>query len=121
MHEIESVREPGSFVQLTAFIDSCLRLEASPGVLDHLLPVGRDTPVWLSFARLNMRQPALVLDLVIAAAVDVSGFRSVRVLIEPVDFFMVEKFFLSVLALVGLAAVDASAHVVILQPQVHDS
>ena len=121
MHEIESVGESGSFVQLTAFIDSCLRLEASPGVLDHLLPIACDTPVWLSFARLNMRQPALVLDLVIAAAVDVSSFRSVRVLIEPVDLFMVEKLFLSALALVGLAAVDASAHVVILQPQVHDS
>ena len=77
-------------MQLTAFIDSCLRLEASPGVLDHLLPIACDTPVWLSFARLNMREPALVLDLVVAAALDVSSFRSVGLLVDLVDFVMVE-------------------------------
>lgn len=77
-------------MQLAALVNPCLRLEASPGVLDHLLPVDCDAPVWLSFAGLNMREPALVLDLVVAAALDVSSFRSVGVLVDLVDFVMVE-------------------------------
>ena len=90
VHEIESVGEAGALVQLAALVNPCLRLEAPSRVLDHLLPVDCDAPVWLSFARLNMREPALVLDLVVAAALDVSSFRSVGVLVDLVDFVMVE-------------------------------
>ena len=121
MYEIEGVGEARPLAQLATVIDSRLSLKTSSAVPNQLLAIHVHSPVWLPLTCLDMRQPTFVLDLVVAAALNVSSFRPVRVAVDLAHFVVTEQLVSIVLiSLIGLAIVDPSEELIILELYVHD-